>query len=843
MNNHPSHAPINRRNMLKLSLASAGAAGLPLPRAVAAEDTAAGTGTVFSTKRKRPACLDLEWGKGTGLIWMAGESLFYENPRNRFMRFRRNFTLAERPQRAELWLFADTEFILWVNGAEVGRGPGRSDQTWTLFDTFDIAPLLKPGRNTLAVLALFHGFGTGDRRSIMQALLAHLKMEFAGGRSQFIVSDRSWKTSPAAEFIRPSPRLHCTLGCAEVQDLRLRDEGWQQPDFDDAKWAASDYVKTDIVNTPWYHFAPSTLPPRQLVAHPFPKTAAVAALTFPIPPVAELGAVRPVPIGDAQSALAMRLAPSGQAWVVRLDLGRTEVGYLTLDVTGPAGATIDVLVGEQFVAGRVPKPGAAQVHTNRFILREGRQKLEIAFNWIAFRYVQLWIWTAQPLEIHDAVLQRMVSPLGAAGHFKCNDEFLNKLDGICEHTLRLCSQDAIMDSSSRERQQWIGDGRFTAITLHHRFAAGALHRRMIEQIGQGIDWLGTMVPRYPTGNNNVSPIPLYNLQWILAFKDYELFTGDATLLADWLPLFPHVLRWFTAFERDDGLLHRVPHWMYIDLGESKPDRRPSVGEINTTLNLYYLAALRYAAQALAGDARLAAEMAQRAGRLAQAVRAVLWDAAAGAYRDSLEANGKPGTLSEVANANALVHLEEPGSARAAQILDNVFAQRRSNPIHASPFMMNAVFDALGRHGRADLVFPLLAARYPPQVESGSTWEHWVSHHIGPSGIPNGDSLSHAWGAGALAFFVNTVAGIQPAAPGWKSVRIAPQPGPLTRAEASVITVAGKIFAAWEISGGTFKLRVELPTKVGGTARLPDGTEVAIPSSGGNFSCAIQAAKS
>jgi hypothetical protein len=824
--------------MLKLSLASAGAAGLPLPHALAASTSAAG-GTVFSTRRNRPACLDLEWGKGTGLIWMAGESLFFENPRNRFMRFRRSFELAAKPQRAELRLFADTQYIAWLNGVEVGRGPGRSDPTWTFFDVFDVTALLQPGRNTLAVLALFHGFGTGGRRSIMQALLAHLDMDLGGGRHQQVVSDRSWKASPAEEFLRPSPRLHATLGCAEVQDLRLADEGWQKPDYHDGAWARSDYIKPGLENTPWYHFVPEPLPPRQLTAQPCPRAARVTAVAQPAPPpVTELGEVRAAAPGGRNATLPVRLEGGGAATVVTLDLGRTEAGYLTLDVTGPAGATLDVLCTELLVEGRVPKPGNARVHTTRFMLREGRQTLRFAFNWIAFRFAQLWVWTPGPLEIHDAVLQRLALPLGPAGHFRCNDEFLNKLDGICEHTLRLCAQDGLLDSSSREQQQWIGDGRFTAITLHHRFAAGALHRRLIEQVGQGIDWLGTMVPRFPTGNVNVSPIPLYNLQWVLAFQDYELFTGDTTLLAGWRTLLPHVLRWFTAFQRADGLLHRVPHWMYVDLGESVANRRPSVGAINTTLNLYYLAALRYAAQALAGDTRLAAEMTQRAERLAKAIRAALWDDAAGAYRDSLETNGKFGTLSEVANANALIHLEEPGSPRAAKILDNVFTQRRSDPIHASPFMMNAVFEALGRHGRADLVFPLLPARYARQVDSGSTWEHWESHTGGGTAIPNSHSLSHAWGAGALAFLVNSVAGIRPAAPGWQAVRIAPQPGPLTRAEASVMTVAGKIFAAWEISGAAFKLRVELPEKVGGTARLPDGTEATIPPGGGQFSCAV-----
>jgi hypothetical protein len=833
---------LRRRDLLKMSLASAGAAGIgragPAVAATAGATGAGGTeDAAFADVRKRPACLDIAWAKGTGLIWMAGECVFFENPRNRFMRFRRAFDVTAPPRSAELRLFADTQYIAWLNGVEVGRGPGRSDTTWALFDTYDVAALLKPGRNVLAVLALFHGFGTGGRRSIMQGLLAHLEMVSDDGKRSQVVSDRSWKASPAEEFIRPTPRLHATLGCAEVQDLRRADEGWHLPAYDDAAWAASDYIKPSLSNTPWYHFAPEPLPARTLTAHPFPRAARATDVALALPAVEDLGSVRPAAPGGEAVSLPVRIAGGAAARVVTLDLGRTEAGYFTLEVTGPAGATIDVLCAELLVGGRVPEPGNARVHTNRFILREGRQTLRLAFNWIAFRYAQLWIWAPQPMEIHDAVLQRLDLPMGPAGHFRCSDAFLNRLDGVCEHTLRLCSQDGVLDSSSREQQQWIGDGRFTAITLQHRFNAAVLHRRLIDQVGQGIDWMGSMVPRFPTGNVNVSPIPLYALQWVLAFQDYGRFTGDASLLADWRLMIPHVLRWFTAFERADGLLERVPHWMYIDLGESSPGRIPSVGTVNTTLNLYYLGALRFASQALAAtDARAAAALSKRAARLEVAIRGVLWDDAAGAYRDSLEAAGRFGTLSEGANANALVHLEAPGSPRAARILESVFITPQGNPIRASPFMMNAVFEALGRHGRADLVFPMLRARYAEQVESGSTWEHWKSHSGGGDTVPHGHSLSHAWGAGALAFLVGTVAGLQPAEPGWRKVRVAPQPGPLTRAEASVETVSGRIFAAWEIAGGVFRLRVEVPADVGGSVRLPDGTEASIPPGGGRFSC-------
>lgn len=844
-------ALIRRRDLLKGSAVSLVAAGLvhALPLSAATASTAATDGSPTDdddlarfAPRTRPGCLDLTWAKGTGLIWMTGETVFYENPRNRFMRFRRSFDVTGTPRRAELRLFADTQYIAWLNGVEIGRGPGRSDHTWTYFDTYDVTAHLRPGGNVLAVLVLFQGFGTGGRQSIMQALLAHLSFEDAAGKTQSVVSDRSWRASPADEFLRPTPRLHATLGCIEVQDLRRAEPEWIGLGYNDTAWPKSDYIKPDLASTPWYHFVPEPLSPRGLTPLPFSANARLADVTLACPAVENLGALRP-PAGGIATTLPVKVAATaaGQARAVTLDFGRVECGYLTLEVTGPAGATVDLLVGEQLVDDQLPQPGAARVHTTRFILREGKQTLAVAFNWIAFRFAQLWIWTPAELELRAVTLQQRLFPFGPAGHFRCDDALLNRLDTACEHTLRLCTQDGIVDSASREQQQWIGDGRYTAINLHHRFPIGVLHRRLIEQIGQGIDWMGSLVPRFPTGNLNVSPIPLYSLQWVLAFRDYAWFTGETDLVAAWWPQLQHVLRWFTAFERADGLLERVPHWMYIDLGEGPaPGRVPSVGVVNTTLNLHYQAALAFAAEAATArsDRSAARHFGARAKRVATAIRAVLWDDAVGAYRDSLDAAGHFGTLSEGTNAHALVSLETPGSARAAQIIAAVFATNAHQPIHASPFAMNAVFLALGRHRRADLALPLLPARYTEQVESGAMWEHWHAFRRDADGVPVAHSLSHAWGAGALAFFVGAVVGIAPAAPGWTSVRIAPQPGHLKQAEASVVTARGTIAAAWEITGRRFRLRVTLPSAIGGSCQLPDGSDVAVPPGGGEFSCAV-----
>lgn len=845
---------MHRRELIKISALSVAGLSLRDLRAAAsatvdAPPKATGssplppppTATSPLMSRARPPCLDLNWAAGAGLIWMAGETPFYDNPRNRYMRFRRTFNVPEGLSRAELRLFADTHYIVWLNGVELGRGPGRSDPTWTYFDTYDVAARLKPGANTLAVLALFHGFGSGGRQSMMQALLAHLELATRDGRRQAIVSDRSWKTSPAEEFIRPSPRLHATLGCMEVQDRRRADEGWEQPGYDDSAWRNSDYVKPNLAITPWYHFVPEPLPHRVIDDLPFPPEVRLAKIAFPPPPVDELGVVRPILTQGSAAALPLALpaGTEGVAHVVTLDLGRDECGYFSLEVEGPAGATIDLLCGEMLIDGRLPKPGTARVHTTRFLLRDGRQTLNVAFNWLAFRYAQLWIWTPAPLKILGANLRRLSLPLGAGGHFSCDDEFLNRLDGICEHTLRLCAQDGIVDSSSREQQQWIGDGRFTAITLHHRFSVGVLHRRLIEQVGQGIDWTGSLVPRFPTGNLNVSPIPLFSLHWVLAFRDYAWFTGNGSLARDWWVSILLALRWFTAFERADGLLERVPHWMYIELGEGPPPGRvPSTGVVNATLNLHYLSALRSAAELARtfGEAGNAAHFTSKADKLAAAIREVLWDESIGVYRDSLGARGEFGTLSEGTNAQALIHLEEPDTLRSRTIVEAVFERPRNNPIQASPFAMNGLLEALSLHGRADLVISLLKSRYAPQLESGSTWEYWRSHDITNEGIPEVHSLSHAWGAAPLAFFVNTIAGIRPASPGWGKVRIAPQPASLRRAAASVVTPLGKIETRWEITGGRFELHATLPSGVSGEYVLPDGSTGSLATGASTVQC-------
>src|ERR1700741_1739096 len=72
--------------------------------------------------------------------------------------FRKEITLAAVPGHFWVHVSADNRFLLHVNGAYAGEGPARGDLFHWRFETIDLAPMLKQGKNVLA--ATVWNFGT-----------------------------------------------------------------------------------------------------------------------------------------------------------------------------------------------------------------------------------------------------------------------------------------------------------------------------------------------------------------------------------------------------------------------------------------------------------------------------------------------------------------------------------------------------------------------------------------------------------------------------------------------------------------------------------------------------------
>lgn len=115
---------------------------------------------------------------------------------------RRTFEVPRKPLKAELWITADNEYTVYVNGQRVGHGT-----EWSKVDRYDVAKHLAAGKNVLAIIAKNNGgpagviarlhivgtdkknviVGTDDQTRITQ--VAHpdwLKRDF---------DDRAWPTA------------------------------------------------------------------------------------------------------------------------------------------------------------------------------------------------------------------------------------------------------------------------------------------------------------------------------------------------------------------------------------------------------------------------------------------------------------------------------------------------------------------------------------------------------------------------------------------------------------------------------------------------------------------------
>ena len=95
------------------------------------------------------------------LVWLSDETeTYYDRPQNSYVYFRKKFDLLQKAACTTIRVFADSVYILYVNGQYVARGPARSDPRWQYVDEIDIAQYLREGENVIAAMVLYYGYGT-----------------------------------------------------------------------------------------------------------------------------------------------------------------------------------------------------------------------------------------------------------------------------------------------------------------------------------------------------------------------------------------------------------------------------------------------------------------------------------------------------------------------------------------------------------------------------------------------------------------------------------------------------------------------------------------------------------
>ncbi len=504
---------------------------------------------------------------------------------------------------------------------------------------------------------------------------------------------------------------------------------------------------------------------------------------------------------DLTKAKPIVIKPASSDARFTLDFGRELSGFVRLDVQGPAGAVIEMQYAEH--------PGANIGGPDTYVLRKGKQQFE-TYHYQGFRYLTVTAKdVTKPLTINAINTVFFSYPLEFRGSFKCSDPLLNKIWNVGCHSLRCCLHETYEDCPGYEQLQYWGDARVESLVQMAAFGDARPFARGLRAIAWSRQPDGITYSRYPCWEPQI--IPTFSLIWILSLQDYMLWEGDLELVREVWPVADDVLEWFNGHVGADGVLTDVPQWVFIDWSGDLGRFDKGASSI---LNAFYYGALVTAADLCGeqGNTSKAALYRSRAAALKTAYEKAFWSPALSAYVNSYR-DGKQGTsLSQHAQALALLFDLAPVERRRPLVGQML----REDTMQATPYFMFYVLRALDHTGYYKYA-PDQMRRWKSMLDRGATtWlEEWA----------NKRSWCHAWSSAPTYELSTRVLGVRPDAPGFKKAVIEPFTAGLEWAKGTVPTPHGDISVDWWQKGPTLYVNYSAPSAVAVDVRVPAGTVV------------------
>jgi len=693
---------------------------------------------------------------------------------------RKSFELSAVPVRASVCVNIAGYAELYVNGQKVGTDvltPAVSDHNRQVFyNTYDVTPLLKKGRNAIG-LWLGRGWAGG-----VPVVRTQLRAE-VDGKPWLLGTDASWKTH-VSSYQWIGKRGWNNFG-GERFDAAANLPDWSRETFDDSSW-------TNAVET--------TAPKGEAVAQPAPLNR----------------------IGKEIQAIAVTNIGGGR---MEIDFGTALTGWLRLKMPAlAAGAVVKMTFAD------VRKKEGDYQHFNQiseFVSAGGAGEIfQHKFNYAGFRYVVVEGLPSAPAK-EDAVALLIESDLETVGSFECSNELFNRIHRVNQWTQRCLNLGGYyVDCPHRERMGY-GDGQVATEGFMTSFQAYGYYRKWLcdWRLRQGAD--GKMPHMAPFGNGGGGP----GWPGLLAATTWRhyLYYGDRRVLEENFDAIRRYVDHLEARCKDNILRKSGGPWDFI--GDWVPPNRgmdtknwpgPQAAELfNNCYRIYQMDLLRKMAEAL-GKKDEVERCQSRLAVIRPAVHAAFYAPVAGHYVIDEQAYYVMPLMTGV--------VPEPERAALLEKLDqNILVKNKG---HLDTGMLGTYFmmEYLRETGRSDWVFTMFNQTTHPgwgyMLEQGATtlWEQWNGHW----------SRIHSCFTSPDNWFYQGPGGIMPdpAAPGFKQIIIkSALAGDLTWVKCHHDSPYGRIVSNWKREGDKLTMDVTIPPNTTATVYVPAKDAAAVTEGG------------
>jgi alpha-L-rhamnosidase len=722
-----------------------------------------------------------------------------------------------------LRLAASSRYRAWVNGVFVGHGPARGPHGHFRVDVWDITSRLKPGPNTVAIEVA--GYNCNSFYVLDQPSFLHA--EVSAGPKVIASTGGPGKPFTARlirERVRKVPRYSFQRPFMEVWKLGPEWTQWRtnlpaEPEPLDnlaerrllphgaplPKWE---------VRKPLRLLSEGNVVPIPMPARPWKDRSLVAIgpqlQGFPeaeletVPPL-DLQAIRFAAAQDIDRPVEDEWREMGDGRWALIDFGTNVTGFPILKVRCETPTTLWFLFDEVLTEGNVDFKRLGCVNAVRWDLPSGETEIE-TFEPYTLRYLQIFA-DGGRVSWRAPRLREIACPDSGDAIFRCPDPQLNRIFEAARETFRQNSVDIFMDCPSRERAGWLCDSFWTArvafaLTGHCRIEACffenyALPERF-EHLPDG------MLPMcYPSDHNDGVFIANWALWFLVELREFRERGGSPALIKRLRPRVERLLQWFERYRNDDGLLERIPSWVFVEWSKANE----FVQDVNYPSNMLYAAALD-----AAGDLYNRPQWRNESARVQETIRAQSFDGEW--FVDNAVRRG--GSLQRTTNRSETCQYYAFffGTATPAshpelwrRLVDEFGPDRKAKGLHPAIHPSNAFIgnylrmELLARERRIGQILDETRSFFGYMAErTGTLWEN----------VDASASCNHGFASHVAWLLLRDVAGIQSIDPRTRTVRFRQPELSLPSCDARLPIAGGWLKVSWKRVGEGFRRQVVVP---------------------------------
>jgi alpha-L-rhamnosidase len=759
-------------------------------------------------------------------VWPTGR----ETERNLLVGFRATVT-APAAEPAVLRLTASTLYRVFLNGTFVGHGPARAGHGFYRVDEWPLA--LRTGANVVAVEVAgynVNSFYLLDQPSFLQAEVV------AGDEVLAATGGAGFEATLLPERVQKVSRYSFQRPFSEVWRLAPGYDAWRQEPA--AAFARTDCsvvagkallprrvpYPTFTLRSPTAHVAAGTVQKGAMPKKPWkdrslakigPTLEGYLEKDLETIPVLELQAVTTVSSGPATPEIALK--PNTFHTV---DFGVNLTGFIGATLNVRAKTRLFATFDEILTSNDVDFKRLGCVNIVLYELEPGRYHVE-SFEPYTLRYLKLIVLEGD-CDVSDLSVREYVNPHAARAQFATSDERYNRIFAAARQTFQQNAVDVFMDCPSRERAGWLCDSFFTSrvardlcgeTTVEKNFYENFLLPAKFPYLPEG------MLPMcYPSDHNDGVYIPNWALWFVVELEEYLERSGDRELVDALRPRVLRLLEFFKPYENADGLLEKLPSWVFVEWSKANS----FVQDVNYPSNMLY-------ARVLEAAARLydLPDLAQKAARMRDTIRQQSFDGEF--FVDN--AVRKDGKLQVTRNRTEVCQyfafffgLATPQTQpKLWQALTTDFGPQRKltkkyPEIHpANAFIGNQLrFELLSRDGRAQQVLDEALGYWLYMADrTGTLWEHDAPQA----------SCNHGFASHAAHVFLRDVLGLYQVDPLHKTLQLRLADLPLEWCEGTLPTPAGDIRMRWWKDGAKIRYRLQTPDGYQVTVQNISGKEL------------------